>query len=451
MNEQFLKRMKEYIPEEMDAYLDSLEEPLHQSARLNPLKTDRQFLEDRLEFLKEPSPFNKDAWMVEGQYGLDPYHQMGLFYLQEPSASAVVEAMGIEEGDTVLDLCAAPGSKSSQIAGKLKTGFLVSNEIMPKRAQILLSNMERMGVENMMVTNMDSKVLCCQMPEAFDKILVDAPCSGEGMMKKHDAAREEWSLENIELCAKRQKEILANAIPALRPGGVLMYSTCTYAKEENEEVVSWILENFPEMKQEAISADFGRPGLPTQGMDASKVVRIFPMDGGEGHFMAKFRKEGSEEAELKELKSDALPKEAAAFLKEQLPDGYRHYKTVDKKDRISVYGMNHPFTSLKKGTVLRQGVYLGDVVKKRFEPAQAFFLSASMARYPKCQTNVSLEAMDEFFHGQQLNMESEKGWRALCYDGMCFGFGKSDGRRITNKLPKGMRLLVNSHLERKKQ
>ena len=215
MNEQFLKRMKEYIPEEIDDYLKSLDAPLRQSARMNPLKTDKEFLESRLQFLQEPSKFNRDAWIVSGHYGLDPYHQTGLFYLQEPSASAVVEAMDIQPSDTVLDLCAAPGSKSSQIAGKLKDGFLVSNEIMPKRAQILLSNMERMGVENMMVTSMDTKVLCDQMPEAFDKILVDAPCSGEGMMKKHDAARDEWSLDNIELCAARQKEILANAVRAL--------------------------------------------------------------------------------------------------------------------------------------------------------------------------------------------------------------------------------------------
>ena len=165
--------------------------------------------------------------------------------------------------------------------------------------------------------------------------------------------------------------------------------------------------------------------------------------------MAKFRKEGSGTASLKEEKPAKLPKEAAQFLEEQLPEGYSFYKTADKKDRISVYGMNHPFIALKKGTVLRQGIHIGDIVKKRFEPAQAFFASASMAVHPKTETDTSLEQMDEFLHGSQLNIQAPKGWRALCYDGICFGFGKSDGSRITNKLPKGMRLLPNSHLERK--
>lgn len=460
MNEQFLERIREYIPDEIETFEASLEQPLYQGLRANPIKCDPQELAARLDFLGDPSPFAKNAWYIQGSYGLHPYHMEGKFYLQEPSAGSAVQALNVQPDDVVLDLCAAPGSKSTQIAGYLtgKNGFLVSNEIDAKRAQALLSNMERIGLENFAVTNMDSKTLCRQFPETFDKILVDAPCSGEGMMKKHAAAKDEWSLENIQVCSARQKEILANAIPALKPGGEMVYSTCTYAKEENEEVTAWILENYPEMEQIDIlpeDMNFGRPGFETPGMDASKVRRIFPMDKGEGHYIARFRKAAAESQpsskksskKAKAAKEEKLDKSVLEFLNEQLgSDDIFEYIQMDKsKDKTSVYGMHRPFWNFKKGKVLRQGVYIGDVIKNRFEPAHAFYMGQSMLD-GKTKTEVSLEQMDQFVHGQQLNLESPKGYRALCYEGVPFGFGKSDGRRITNKYPKGLRLNPGSHV-----
>lgn len=448
MNPQFLERIQSYIPQEMEAFEESLNRPLYQGLRYNPLKSTPAFLQSSLPFLQAPSPFAEGAWYIRGSYGLHPYHLQGRYYLQEPSAGSAVGALELKPEDTVLDLCAAPGSKSTQIAGQVSHGFLVSNEIDPKRAQVLLSNMERTGAENFAVTNMDAAGICRQFPETFDKILVDAPCSGEGMMKKHAAARDEWSLENVKICAARQKEILKEACSALRPGGRLVYSTCTYAREENEDNVAWLLDNFPDFYQVPVKGEYGRPGLETDGMDASMVRRIFPMDQGEGHFIAAFEKRdsGQEKKTPAQEKPARLEPAAADFLKDQLPGGYTNYCTrKTKENTVQVFGMNHPFWKFKKGKVLRQGVYLGDVIKKRFEPAHAFYMSASM-QHPVKSVDVSLQEMDAFVHGQQMNRRVPRGWLALTYQGLPFGFGKSDGTRITNKYPKGLRLLPDSHL-----
>lgn len=452
MNPTFEKRMEEMLKDEMGAYLASLETPLFQGLRLSNRKQDQERTQSQLSFLENPSPFASNAWYIHGQHGLHPFHLQGLFYLQEPSAGSAVTVLNPKPSDRVLDLCAAPGSKSTQILEFLDdTGFLWSNEIDAKRAQVLLSNMERMGAENFVVSNMDSQTLCSQLPEVFDKVLVDAPCSGEGMMKKHEIALDHWSYDNILLCSQRQKEILTQAWKALKPGGELVYSTCTYAKEENEDTVAWFLKNFEEAIQVDVHVSWGRPGLETQGMDASKVRRIFPMDGGEGHFIAKFQKKVDDSvntpSSLPFVKSKKLPPAVTEFLKTQTTCGFHDYYTESSKEGVRVYGMNHPFISLKKGKILRQGVFIGELIKNRFEPAHAFYLSPLMAHHGLSKTETSLEEMDAFYHGQQLNLNAPKGFRALCYQGIPYGFGKSSQGRITNKLPKGLRLNPNSHLQ----
>lgn len=450
MNSIFEKRMEEMLQEEMPAYIASLEAPLFQGLRLSSRKQDKEIIEASLSFLENPSPFSKNAWYVHGQHGLHPAHLQGLFYLQEPSAGSAVEVLDPKEGEVILDLCAAPGSKSTQIMERLgEKGFLWSNEIDPKRAQVLLSNMERMGAENFLVSNMDSKTLCLQTLNLFDKILVDAPCSGEGMMKKHEVALSQWSYDNILLCANRQREILTQAWKSLKPGGQLVYSTCTYAKEENEENVAWLLETFADAKQLDIDVSWGRPGFETKGMDAQKVRRIFPMDGGEGHFIAKFEKKSEDSpfsSTMLEAKSIKLPAVVTSFLETQVNPAYSYYYSEPSKEGMRFYGMNHPFFQVKKGKVLRQGVFLGETIKNRFEPAHAFYLSSLMAKHGLSKTETSLEEMDAFYHGQQLNLQAPKGFRALSYQGIPYGFGKSSQGRITNKLPKGLRLNPNSHV-----
>lgn len=449
MDALFEKRMKELLGPESAKWEESLSLPLYQGVRISGQKQPVEETEKRLCFLEKPSPFAADTWYYHGHYGLHPAHVQGLIYFQEPSAGTAVEVLDVQPDDLVLDLCAAPGSKSTQIAEKLKSGFLLSNEYDGRRARVLYSNLERMGAENVMVTNMDTGLLCPQVEGAFDRVLVDAPCSGEGMMKKHDAARDEWSIANVLLCAARQKDILKNAWKALRPGGVLVYSTCTYAPEENEYNAAWLLETFEDAELDPIDVPWGRPGLSVKGLDESKVRRIFPMDGGEGHFIARFRKkeDGSSKAgSLKYEKNEKPDEQAAAFLKKMLPEGFAYYHTMRDGDEVRLFGMNHPFVRLKKGTVIAQGVWIGTTIKKRFEPAHSFFLSQSAARQGLGRTETTLEEMDAFCHGQQLSRKEERGWRMLCYQNIPYGFGKSDGTRITSRYPKGLRLAPASHL-----
>ena len=262
MNEFFLERMKLYLGSELDAYLESLTKPLYRGLRVNTKKIDMDRIIRELPFLNRPSLFSENSFYVDSSLGNHAYHICGAFYLQEPSASSAVEVLDVQEDDLVLDLCAAPGSKSTQIAQRLgKKGYLVSNEYDAKRAKILVSNHERMGTVNFAVTNSDTRPLCNHFESCFDKVLVDAPCSGEGMMKKHEQAKDEWSLDNVLLCAKRQKDILSNAYKALKKDGVLVYSTCTYAKEENEDVISWFLETYPDMELMDMEVTFGREGF----------------------------------------------------------------------------------------------------------------------------------------------------------------------------------------------
>lgn len=429
--EMYFTRMKELLQDEYDAYIESLSKPLYRGLRVNLKKADIE----EFDHLDQPSRFCKESYYVDKPLGNHPLHICGCFYLQEPSASSAVEVLDVQEDDYVLDLCAAPGGKSTQIASHLKNGYLVSNEIDSKRAQILLSNMERMGVKNMAVTNTSVDQLAKVFHHCFDKILVDAPCSGEGMIKKHDAALNHWSIENIKLCAARQKEILEYAYSMLKPDGILVYSTCTYALEEDEEVVAAFLEKHEDVELMDPNVDWGRKGFKDLN-----VRRIFPMDGGEGHFIAKMKKAAGSTKKIPVLKSCKLDRVAEKFLKEQLVSLPTYYYV----DHDKVYGMDVPFVDFKKVKVLRQGVYLGDIIKNRFEPAHAFYMVSDFEY--KRKVDVSLDEMDAFMHGQVLMKECEKGYVAVCYKGHPFGFGKSDGKQIKNKIPKGLRLLPNSHV-----
>ena len=396
--EMYFSRMQKLLKDEYNAYIESLSKPLYRGMRINLKKAEL----DEFDHLDHPSQFCKESYYVDKPLGNHPFHICGCFYLQEPSASSAVEILDVQEDDYVLDLCAAPGGKSTQIASHLKSGYLVSNEIDAKRAQILLSNIERMGVKNVAVTNTSVDKLTKVFDACFDKILVDAPCSGEGMIKKHDIALNNWSIENIELCATRQKDFLEK------------HADMVLVDPE----VSW-----------------GRKGFKDLN-----VRRIFPMDGGEGHFIAKFKKQSGVAGKLPVLKSKKIDKITEKFLKEQL-NTLPNYYYIDK-DRV--YGMDVPFVDFKKVKVLRQGVYLGDVIKNRFEPSHSFYMVADFDY--KRKVDVTLEEMDLFMHGEVLQKECEKGYVAVCFKGHPFGFGKSDGKQIKNKIPKGLRLLPNSHV-----
>ncbi len=427
MNEDFLARMKSYLKEEYDDFYQSMSKPLLRGLRYNPKK--------KMAFIPnlKATPFSKDSYYIDQALGNHPGHICGAFYLQEPSATSAVTILDVKENDYVLDLCAAPGGKSTQIAGSLKHGFLLSNEINKKRAQILLSNIERCGIQNVLVTNDTPSKICHTFKECFDKVLVDAPCSGEGMMKKHDEATN-WSQDNVDYCSQRQKEILADAYLALKKDGILVYSTCTYAKEENEEVVQWFLDHYPDMELIDPKVSFGRKGFN------DKTIRIFPMDGGEGHFVAKLQKKSGNKSTLPVLKDTKLNPLVETFLKEQLGFIPNHIQTISN----SVYAMDLPFINTKKINGLRQGILLGELKKNRFEPAHSFYMNAEWIDSYQKKYDASIEEMNAFMHGETLSCDLDKGYYAICFEGIPFGFGKSDGHLLKNKIPKGLRLLPNS-------
>ena len=285
----FENRMKNLLGDEFETYKGSLEEDPVRSFRVN---TDKISLEDFNKiniFNTEKIPYSPTGFYFNfDKIGNHPYHHAGMIYVQEPGAMAPAECIDIEPDWKVLDMCAAPGGKTTQIAGRMMgEGFLLCNEINPKRAKILSRNMERMAVSNALVTNEHPANLAKRFPGFFDRVLVDAPCSGEGMLRREPQIAEEWTEENVLACADRQLKILDSAAMALREGGVLVYSTCTFAPEENEETVAAFLQEHPEFTTEAVDAPWFTPA-------GEGAFRLWPHKlEGEGHYLAVFRKEGS--------------------------------------------------------------------------------------------------------------------------------------------------------------
>ena len=437
--QEFLNRMQVMLGEEYPAFLAQYDAPVRRGVRLNPLKCTREAFEKHFKNAVEPTPFSPLSYYYNGEEGIgsSPLHHAGAVYSQEPSAASAVTVLNPQPGDRVLDLCAAPGGKSTQIASLLQgEGLLWSNEPIRSRAQILLSNIERLGVRNAVVSNAYPEDLCPKLPGWFDKILVDAPCSGEGMFRRDEIAVEEWTPQSPEACALRQRGILHQAANCLREGGVLVYSTCTFSKEENEETVLAFLAEHPDFVLESPGVSFGRPAY---GVDA---LRIFPMDGGEGHFVAKFRRVNGGGGLVKPYQLPAKPAPevqlAREFLKEAMP-GRPAEKLAVVGGRVLLLPEELP--DLKGLPVLRAGVEVGEVRGKRLEPAHGLFMSA----YPEeCAQVLELSADDPrlaaFLHGEEIECGG-KGYTAVCVCGAITGFGKASGGVLKNKYPKGLRTL----------
>lgn len=353
-----------------------------------------------------------------------------------------------EPGERVLDLCAAPGGKSTQTACKMKgKGILICNEIHPARAKILSENIERMGVRNALVTNETPQSLEKAFPEYFDRILVDAPCSGEGMFRKNEEAQTEWSMANVELCARRQDEILDCAANMLKPGGRLVYSTCTFAPLENEESIGRFLKNHPdfqikEMKKCKGMADGVPEWMEEPLEEVKRTTRLWPHKiKGEGHYAAVLEKDGSlEEGRPPALENGLKEKECPeylSFLKEQL--------NVTLEGKLIRFGEQlylapEELPRLKGLKVLRPGLHLGTIKKKRFEPSHALALTLKPAEVKR---SISLPAESEkmraYLKGETFIAEGEKGWYLICAGDYSIGWGKLSGGIMKNHYPKGLR------------
>lgn len=436
MNELFEKQMQELLKDEYPAYKESLAEPARRGFRINTLKGMEDHFFSCTDISHEKSPFCDNGYYTDaaGGIGYSPLYMAGAFYMQEPSASSAVTVLRPLDGMKVLDLCAAPGSKSTQIAEKLgHTGLLVTNEINTSRCRILMENVERHGSANTVVTNCDTKYLADAFAGFFDAVLCDAPCSGEGMMRKEEEAEKQWAPELIESCAAIQEEILENAYICLNLGGVLVYSTCTLNMQENEYQILRFLKKHPDMHMEDAGVSFGRRGFLKE-RDIDKSVRIFPMDGGEGHFVARMRKDGNrEDVHVPLMKSDRISKDTLNEVNALLEKPYPYY--FMKQGRL--YGGISPFYDTCKARLVRNQVLIGEEKKGRFEFAHHFFMSAYTDIVNRYDMNE--EECRKYMHGEQIEGNVQKGWYQMCYHGYALGGAKSDGKSLKNKYPKAFR------------
>lgn len=450
MPKDFLAKMKKLLKEEYDNFLKGYEESNARGLRVNTLKIPvDKFLE------KSPFVLNKIPWVKEGFYyrendkpGKHPYHEAGLYYIQEPSAMAVGEIVDPKPGEKVLDLCAAPGGKITHIASKMnQQGFLLANEIHPTRAKILSQNVERMGIKNAVVTNETPEHLAQRFVSYFDRILVDAPCSGEGMFRKNPQACTEWSIENVARCVKRQLDILQHAGKMLRPGGRLIYSTCTFSPEENEGVISKFVKYNQNFKIDDVKRyknfSKGRADWTLEDVeDIEKTIRIWPHRiKGEGHYIAVLRKtDGKQPPKLKyaeTLNDQKLLKDYFKFAKEYLldiPNG--KYVLFGRQ----LYIVPDSMLSLKNLKIIRPGWHLGTIKKNRFEPSHALALSlkGDEVRY-RWDIEENSKDIFDYLKGETLKAKGAKGWYLVEVDGHSIGWGKLTNNTMKNHYPKGLR------------
>ena len=419
---------------------------------VNTLRCTPDWFAAHTDFAAEPSKFCRTAFTTAADFrpGRHPWHHAGLLYAQEPSASAPAALLDVRPGMRVADLCAAPGGKTSQLAAALQgQGLLLANEFVAARAEILRQNLERMGVTNAVITNEDTANLAKALPGQFDRVLVDAPCSGEGMFRKEAVAAAQHSDALVAHCAELGAEILENAAALLAPGGVLVYSTCTFAPAEDEAQIAAFLVRHPEFTLCDLSGcGFGRPGEENRapaGFAAGCCRRIWPADGGEGHFMAKLQKAADAEApnppKVKPPKAVKPPAEWLEFAKAYFP-ALVSRSLAGAGEWLLLPAPGSEGLNTAKLRVVRGGVLAGSVLKKRFQPAHALF----MAYGADCTNREELTLADPrtaaWLRGEEIDAATaQNGWCAVLVDGFPLGGGKVSGGRIKNHYPKGLRNL----------
>lgn len=425
----FMERMKKQLPEnEWEAFFAVYEKKPVKGMRLNPLKGGRVALSALLPFLGEPIPWEENGFYTdEERLGNSPFHDAGIFYSQEPSAMCAAPLLEVKEGERVLDLCSAPGGKGTQLACQMQgKGIILLNEPVSSRAKILSQNVERMGIKNAVVISELPENLSVKFAGYFDKILVDAPCSGEGMFRKNaQEALAEWSEENVRMCAERQARILDEATKMLKVGGRLVYSTCTFSEEEDEGQVCVYLQNHPEMR-------------------LIKQEKLYPhLIKGEGHFASLFEKIASVaewDSRIKEAKRSITQTSEKAY--RAFEKTFFHHKFAER-----LYEHNGVLYNLPDGVfdwnglqVLRVGVRLGEVKNGRFEPSHSLAMCVSKG---ECCNALDLalddERLEKYLRGETLEADVANGWCIVCVAGYPLGLGKAVNGVVKNHLPKGLR------------
>jgi len=436
----YLNEMSALLNDELDEYLEAMEKEPFSCIRINTSKISVEEFRRISPFELTPVPWCEEGFYVspEVRPGTHPYYYAGLYYIQEPSAMAPAAVLPVEEGDLVLDACAAPGGKSTALGAKLNgTGLLVSNDISATRQNATLKNMERFGIANSYIIAEDLKKLRDRFPAFFDKILVDAPCSGEGMFRKQPSLITSWMDRDSSFYAPLQKEILKNAWTMLKPGGMLVYSTCTFAVEEDEEVIEDLMNSFTDViiEDSPLAVHFEK------GVKAGfeKCMRLYPHKlDGEGHFVCLLRKEGSSEKNHDSFKGKKIRNTGfESFMKLIRDDSAQRYELI--KDRI--YRLPQNTIDSHGVRTVRSGLYMGSVKNDRFEPSSALAFALKAEQF---ENVLNLEADDirteKYLRVETIRDENTKdGWVLVCVNGYPLGFGKCSSRSIKNKLEKGYR------------
>ncbi len=456
----FTEQMKKMLGSEFEDYLDALDKPMYHALRVNTLKIS---VEDFLKispFKLTPVPWSRNGFYydeTECTPSKHPYYYAGLYYLQEPSALLPASQIPIEAGDKVLDICAAPGGKSTELIARLgKTGYLVSNDISASRAKALIKNLELFGAENVLVTCESTDKLAGVYDHYFDKILIDAPCSGEGMFRKSSSMVTAWERNGNEYFSTIQKSILTEAVKMLKPGGTILYSTCTFSGMEDEDSVMFLLSLNENMKLVPVDMHEGfvkgnpewssYDGADKAGLE--NTAHLFPHKvKGEGHFVSLIRDDSDENAFSSV--GDYYPKRFK--ISPELTEFLSNIKRSFDNDRFE--DMNGRIYYIPEGCpengrlhVLRRGLLMGEVKKNRFEPSQALAMNL---RTEEFNNVLNLPADDErvmrYLKGETIEYEEKsvtKGWVLIAVDGYPLGFGKADDRgSIKNKYLPGWRIM----------
>lgn len=428
----FIDRMKKMLGSEYEEFEACFDREKYQALRFNTLKGEKQHFLDTNEFHLSQVEWSENGFYYEKEDtpGKHPYHDAGVYYIQEPSAQMPGSLLNALPGERILDFCSAPGGKATQIASSMKgEGLLVCNEYVPNRAKILSENIERMGIKNALVINETPSHLAELFPSFFHRIMVDAPCSGEGMFRKNEEAKNEWSLENVQICADRQDEILDAAATMLLPGGRIVYSTCTFAPDENEGSVSRFIERHPDFH-------------------LVESHRLWPHKvKGEGHFVAVLERDGEYNIDAISFATTGIEKgikikeckEFLTFMKDTLkedtiPENGKYIKFGDQ-----LYLVPDSMPGLKGMKVLRPGLHLGTILKNRFEPSHALALALKPDNVNYTYELESIDAARAYVSGNTFSAQGEKGWYLITIHGYSIGWGKLAGGTMKNHYPKGLR------------
>lgn len=448
---EYENRMKKLLGEEFDAYKEALEQEPVKAFRVNTDKITLEEFEKINPFTNEKIPYVENGYYLHGdKVGNHPYHHAGMIYIQEPGAMMPAECVDIDPDWKILDMCAAPGGKSTQLKNKLgENGLLVSNEVIPSRCKILTGNIERLGLKNCITTCMDTNRLAEKFPDTFDLIMVDAPCSGEGMFRKEEIAVSEWSEENVRKCAVRQKEILENAVKCLKDGGYIIYATCTFSLEENEMVVDAFLKEHTEFELVSVKdiiKENTADGIMFDNCEYKNISytrRFYPhRNKGEGQFAAVLKRTPSPAVPTKKKKEQKYkPEKIDPIVFDFLDD------TLERYDKSAVKMCNGKpvyFSGdldVEKGVAFSCGVTIGEIKKNYILPHHQFFMAMGKDFKRKIELDADSDEITRYLKGEEIDAYCEKGWAVVTVNGCSVGGVKVGGGKAKNHYPKGLRLL----------